>query len=125
MGDKSSHTTSATLLAAVSVIAISVGMEPALADGSNGNNGVLIGLSKQQKDANQIKGESNQHKGEAFTVKLDSNQHKLDSKFIKMDSYQHKMNSNYLKLDSHQVKGNSVQQKGSTKALNPQPEPPG
>jgi hypothetical protein len=118
MGDKNSHTASATLLAAVSVIAISVGMEPAIAADSNGNNGVLIGMSKQHKDSTQIKGESNQHKGESFTVKMDSNQHKMNSSQIKMDS-------NHIKIDSNQMKGTSVQQKHNTKTLNPQPEPPG
>jgi hypothetical protein len=110
MGDKSSHKSSATLLAAVSVIAISVGMEPALADNDHPNGGILIGngvptgVSKQHKDSTQIKMESNQHK-------MNSNQLKLDS--------------NHIKIDSQQVKGHSVQQKQNTKALNPQPEPPG
>jgi hypothetical protein len=119
-------TRTATLLAAASVIAISVGMEPALADGQNANNGILIGLSKQKKmDSAQQKG-SQQIKGEAFTVKLhNSQQIKQDSQQLKLDANHIKMDSNQLKLDSKQVKGGSIQQKVNAGALNPQPEPPG
>jgi len=132
MGSSNNFT---TLLAAASVIALSVGMDAALADDTN-NNGVLIGLSKQNKtDANQVKGQTTQHKGESYTVKMGGSQQiKGESHTIKMggsqqikgESYTVKMGgSQQIKQDSNQIKGNSVQQKLDAKSLNPQPEPPG
>jgi hypothetical protein len=95
--------TPAGLLAAVSIIGMSVGMVAAEA-ADNGNQGILIGMSQQHKASTQIKQNSSQ-------IKLDSQQWKSDSQQWKNDSMQHK--------------GNSMQMKGQSHELNPQPEPPG
>jgi hypothetical protein len=100
------------LLATVSVIGLSVGMAPALA-ADDGNQGVLIGMSQQDKHNTQIKGDS-QH------IKLDSTHIKLDSTMMKGESSdQIKGHSSQIKLHSTQIK-----MQGTTE-LNPQPEPPG
>ena len=84
------------LLAAVSIIGMSVGMVAAEA-ADNGNQGILIGMSQQHKASTQIKQNSSQ---------------------LKLDSQQWKNNS-------MQQKGNSMQVKMQSHELNPQPEPPG
>ena len=89
------------LLAAVSIIGMSVGMVAAQA-AENGNQGILIGMSQQQKASTQLKYESHQDKWHSSQIKGESSQ---------------------IKLDSMQHKGNSMQIK--THELNPQPEPPG
>ena len=91
------------LLAAVSIIGMSVGMVAAQA-ADNGNQGILIGMSQQQKASTQLKYESHQDKWHSSQIKGDSSQ---------------------IKLDSMQHKGTSMQMKGQSHELNPQPEPPG
>jgi hypothetical protein len=126
--------TAGQLLATVSVIGLSVGMAPALA-ADNGNQGVLIGMSQQDKHNTQIKGESkylkldstmvkgessDQVKGNSSQVKLHSTHIKLDSTMMKGESSdQVKGHSSQIKLHSNQIK-----MQGTTE-LNPQPEPPG
>jgi len=98
-----------TLLAAVSIIAMSVGMVSAEAADNANNQGVLIGLSKQDKTSTQLKYESHQDKWHSSQLKGESSQLKYQSQ--------------QLKLNSTQQKGNSMQMKSHE--LNPQPEPPG
>ena len=95
-----------TLVAAVSLIGLSVGMVAAQAEDNSNNQGILIGLSKQ-------------HKG------MDSQQIKLNSSQIKGESSQLKYESQQIKQNSLQQKGTSAQVKLNPAALNPQPEPPG
>jgi len=94
-----------TLLAAVSIIGLSVGMVSAEAADTGNNQGVLIGLSKQDKSSAQIK--------------MDSQQKKY------MPSGQIKYDSQQIKLHSVQQKGTSAQTKMNSVELNPQPLPPG
>jgi TolA-binding protein len=104
------------LLAAVSVLSLSVGMVPALAADQNNQ-----GTSTQIKgETHQIKLDSMQHKQNSNQLKLDSTQIKGESHQIKYDSMQHKQNSNQIKQDSIQLKQND-----NTHHLNPQPLPPG
>ena len=111
MGTETSKNRAGTLLAAASIIGLSVGMVSAEAADTGNNQGVLIGLSKQDKHAAQLKYESQQKKY------MPSNQ-------IKGDSSQLKYQSQQLKLDSAQQKGISTQLK-TQHQLNPQPLPPG
>lgn len=130
MGKTSADSKAATLMAAVSIIGLSVGMTPAAAE--DANKGVLIGLSQQDKHSTQVKqSTSNQYK-ESNQLKLQgSNQLKLENHYLKYDSNQHKADSHQLKYESQQIKGESVQRKNSTQmkqnthSLNPQPLPPG
>jgi hypothetical protein len=116
-----------TLLAAVSLIGLSVGMMPAHAEGTDGNKGVLIGMSQQDKHTNQIKGQSDQTKGGAQPISLNFAKIEMDSKQVKGDGKQNTSVSEVpiTKKNSQQVKGNSLQVKMHKSDLNPQPEPPG
>jgi hypothetical protein len=101
------------LLTAVSVIGMSVGMTAAAQAADDGNQGVLIGMSQQEKQSTQIKGQSQNVKLHSTHIKLDSTQIKGES------SDQVKGHSSQVKLHSNQIK-----MQGTTE-LNPQPEPPG
>jgi len=127
----------ARLLAAVSVLGVSVGMTAAVAEDSQ-NKGVLIGLSKQDKHANQLKYESTQDKWHSSQIKGENNYLKYESSQDKWRSNQDKWHSSQIKGESSQIKLDATQMKYSTQqkvnstqtkidagALNPQPEPPG
>jgi len=120
---KTSDSKAATLMAAVSVIALSVGMSSAQAEDSNKSD-----YSAQHKgDSAYMKYE----KHNSSQIKIDSNQQKGDAHYLKYESSQVKGQSSQLKLDSQQVKGgtmqnsNSVQNKKNSVGFNPQPDPPG
>lgn len=114
------------LLAAVSVLGLSVGMMPTQAADQNGQPD----MSQQQKDSHQLKLDSNQYK-ESHQLKLDSAQHKLnsnqykESNQLKLDSTQVKQNSSQMKLNSNQYKENATVSPGAKQGFNPQPDPPG
>jgi len=109
MGTETPKHKAGTLLAAVSLIGMSVGMVAAQAEDNN-NQGVLIGLSKQDKSSTQLKYESQQIKLHSGQIKGESSQLKYGSQQIKLNSTQQKGVSNQLKTQNQ---------------LNPQPEPPG
>lgn len=129
---KASDNRAAALMAAVSVIALSVGMVSAQAEDSKG---VTIqqktgGSDQKKADTHYMKYESSQLKGDSSQQK-GSNQIKGDSHYLKYESSQMKGGSSQLKLDSQQIKGattqngNSVQNKKNSVGFNPQPDPPG
>jgi hypothetical protein len=92
--------------------------------------GLSLGMATQSTDAEQLKGEQGQT---STQVKGQSDQHKLTSGFLKQND--HKLATGFLKQndhktgqDSNQLKweGVSNQQKHTVPSsqLNPQPEPP-
>ncbi|MDE2183839.1 MAG: hypothetical protein KGJ78_12545 [Alphaproteobacteria bacterium] len=93
---QSDRNRASTLLAAVSALAVSVGMAVAADNQAVGDGSVH----------DQTQGASNQHKANATFLKLDSKQGKY-------------------KGESNQYKEHSMQHKGTTHNLNPQPLPPG
>jgi len=101
-----------TLLAAASIIGMSVGMVAAQAEETGNSQGVLIGLSQQDKHAAQLKYQSQQDKWHSSQLKGESSQLKYESSQIKYGSQQ-------IKLHSTQQKGESVQKKYNVGTPNP------
>jgi hypothetical protein len=131
MGKTSTDNKIATLMAAVSVIGLSVGMMPAKADDLNKQQETAALFIKHDSNQSKVKGssqikiDSQQIKYGSQQQKADARQLKIDSVTIKQNSIQQKGHSQNIKLDSKQIKIDSMQQKGTTHSLNPQPLPPG
>ncbi len=90
--------------------------------------GLSLGMTAQAADTNQIKGETTQIKGETTQIKGETNQHKWTG-FLKHHtdhkiSTQHKIGTG----DNTQIKLDGVQSNHKidtpSPELNPQPEPP-
>jgi len=99
------------LLAAVTLIGMSVGMVPVYAadQAPSGTPGpgtpsthVKIDSIAIKQNSVQVKGDSNQQKS--------SNQIKMNSQFLKLDSQ-------HIKMDSRQIKGESAQHKGDSNQI--------
>lgn len=97
--------------------------------------GLSLGMATQSADAEQLKGEQAQGQTTTTQVKGQSDQHKLSSEFLKQND--HKLSTGALKQNAHkgttgqtsnQLKwegvSNQHKQETPSNKLNPQPEPP-